>query len=112
MISGNSRYNDSTQIHVSGHSYDKFRRLLINGDDKTSTQPLVQNNTILYRLPNSPSNKQTYMEYIVKEDESIQLLAFKILHNHDLWWMIADFNPKVWYPLDLTPGTVINIPIQ
>jgi hypothetical protein len=111
MITGNSRYADSSKMYATGHSYDKYRRVLIDGDDPSSTEPMLQNNTILYRLPDSPSTSQNYLEYIAKEGDSLQLLAYTFLQNHNLWWTIADFNPHIWYPLDLEPGTVIKIPV-
>lgn len=111
MIVGNSRYSNASQITVTGHAYDKYRRLHINGDDPTSTDPMTRRHTILYRLPEKRSTTNGNIVYPVKQDETLQMLAYKVLKNHDAWWQVAEYNTNLWYPLDTYPGLVLNIPL-
>lgn len=111
MIIGNSRYGDASQMYAGGHSYDKYRRVLIKGDDPTSTDPLMRNNTIVYRLSQAKSAPRGNIQYPVKQDENLQMISYKVLKNHDQWWRIAEHNTQLWYPLDTYPGLILDIPI-
>lgn len=45
----------------------------------------------------------------VRQGEAIDLLARQLLGDERLWWRILDANPVV-YPLDLPPGTTVDVP--
>jgi hypothetical protein len=45
----------------------------------------------------------------VVEDDRIDLLAHRYLGDTRLWWIICDYN-DIFFPLELTPGTVLCIP--
>jgi hypothetical protein len=47
---------------------------------------------------------------MVKETDNIQLLAFKALQDPTRWWVIANANPHIRYPLDLKAGDMIHLP--
>lgn len=51
-----------------------------------------------------------YMVHVVVEGETLALLATKYYSDTRRWWVIADTNPQVFYPNDLTPGQQIRIP--
>jgi len=53
----------------------------------------------------------SYRRYQVKAGDRIDLLAEKFYGNSSYWWVIANANPEVFYPEDLTPGDVIRIPV-
>ncbi len=61
--------------------------------------------------PPSFQNSSFY-HYIVRLGDRFDLLANQYLGDPTLWWQLADANPEVTYPdIDLTPGSVIRIPI-
>lgn len=37
-------------------------------------------------------------------------IARRYLGTQFRWWMLADMNPDVFYPLDLTDGARVNVP--
>jgi nucleoid-associated protein YgaU len=41
--------------------------------------------------------------------ETIESLAARFLSSSELWWQIADANPRL-FPTDIRPGTVLAIP--
>ena len=45
----------------------------------------------------------------VQQGEAVDLLARRLLGDERLWWRLLDVNPRV-YPLDLEPGTTIDVP--
>jgi hypothetical protein len=49
-------------------------------------------------------------QYMVKMTDNIQLLAYKAFQDPYQWWVIADANPHIRYPLDLKTGDVIHMP--
>jgi prophage DNA circulation protein len=38
------------------------------------------------------------------------LLAYKFMEDSTRWWEIAEVNPQLWYPLDMSAGSYIKIP--
>jgi phage tail protein X len=51
-----------------------------------------------------------YTNYLVRDGERIDQLAFRFLGVVDLWWMIADANPEIQDWLVLPRGTLLRIP--
>ena len=49
-------------------------------------------------------------EHLSEPGNDFADLAHKRLGTTRRWWLIADFNPHVFYPLDLKGGDVINVP--
>jgi len=45
----------------------------------------------------------------VIEGDRVDLLAHRYLGQADLWWIICDYN-DLFFPLELTPGTILRIP--
>jgi hypothetical protein len=45
----------------------------------------------------------------VRQGEAVDLLARRLLGDERLWWRLLDANPVV-YPLDLEPGTTVDVP--
>lgn len=53
----------------------------------------------------------TFAQYIVKEGDRMETLAYQYYGQPQLWWLIADANPEVFHPEDdLMPGSVLRIP--
>ena len=47
----------------------------------------------------------------LRQRDDIDLLSFRFYGDERLWWRILDANPLV-YPLDLEPGTMLEIPTR
>ena len=47
---------------------------------------------------------------VVEPGESFDSLATDHLGTPALWWLLADFNPHIFYPLDLVDADMINLP--
>jgi nucleoid-associated protein YgaU len=47
--------------------------------------------------------------HTVVEGDRVDLLAQRYLGQADLWWIICDYN-DIFFPLELTPGTILRIP--
>lgn len=77
----------------------------------------------LLRLPNSvgtynlsvvrtvPGQYGRFNLYVWQETDRPDIVAYNQLGNPSLWWAIFDINPEIIYPLNITPGTVVRIPI-
>ncbi|MHA2429061.1 MAG: hypothetical protein ACXADB_13660 [Candidatus Hermodarchaeia archaeon] len=46
----------------------------------------------------------------VSAKDTFESLAFKKYSDANKWYVVADVNPQVFFPLDLTPGEVIYLP--
>lgn len=58
----------------------------------------------------STSGRQ-YTLYVVREGDTLERIARAHLGTSNRWWEIADMNPQVKYPLNLTVGTVLRLPL-
>ncbi len=47
----------------------------------------------------------------VQVGDTLESLASKLYSDPSQWWRIADVNPQVVFPLDISPGTQIRIPM-
>jgi hypothetical protein len=109
MIPSGSRYQQAAKEFTECHIYDEYG------------YPWVEKTGNVYRFV-SNSREATYLvttlplppppprEYYAKDTESYQFLAYKFLKNPLRWWELAEANPQVWYPLDLTMGSYIRVP--
>ena len=55
--------------------------------------------------------KGSYRTYRVKAGDRIDTIAHQAFGDANRWWEIADLNPQIKFPLDLTPGDVLRIPL-
>lgn len=51
-----------------------------------------------------------YTVYAIKEGDTIENIAARQLGDPKRYWEIADLNPQVKFPSDLTPGLSIRLP--
>jgi len=65
-------------------------------------------------LPNSPLTiddlEDDWVEHVVQDGDTLDLLAAQYAGSEHLWWMIAEVNELIW-PLDLEAGTRLIIPV-
>lgn len=54
---------------------------------------------------------QPYVDYLAKVTDSMPLLAWANYKDPTLWWNLADMNPGIICPDDLTFGTILHIPV-
>lgn len=48
--------------------------------------------------------------YTVEYGDRLPDIARKLYGNPQLWWILADFNPKIFYPLELEEGQTLICP--
>jgi len=59
------------------------------------------------RIDTTPEPDDVF--HTVQEGDRIDLIAFHYLDNAELWWIICDYN-DIFFPLELTPCSVLRIP--
>ena len=89
MIYANSRYQSS--------------QLLFTSDGSGSIRRVVE-------FPRPRPLAFSAQRHVVREYERLDLLAARYFGDPDLWWVIAEANPEVFYPEDIEPGTSLRIP--
>jgi nucleoid-associated protein YgaU len=52
----------------------------------------------------------TVSRHVVAPGETIEVLAHRLYGDPSQWWRIADVNPQVSFPLDISPGMEIRLP--
>lgn len=52
-----------------------------------------------------------YTLYTVKQGDTLENIAARILGTTERYWELADLNPQVKFPLDLNTGDTIRIPL-
>lgn len=84
----NSRYNNQTVLRLQS--------------DNGQTYP-----TVFRAQPKMPNR---FLHYTVKMGDRLDTLANAYYGDPTLWWIIADANPEITYPVALTIGATIRIP--
>ena len=54
--------------------------------------------------------RPNYTLYRCKSGDTLEIIAARLLGSTERYWEIADINPQIKFPLDLSAGTVIRIP--
>lgn len=57
-----------------------------------------------------PTKTGSYTVYVVREGDTLENIATRYLGSPLRYWEIADLNPQVKYPLDITTGTTLRLP--
>lgn len=65
---------------------------------------------IVYRKPPEYVN-QAYVDRLSKSSDTMQSLAWERFKDPTMWWVMADMNPKIVCPDDLTYGFILHIPV-
>lgn len=60
--------------------------------------------------PTTDWNRDGYQTYVTKARDTFESMASKFYGDGNKWYIIADANPEVFYPLDLKAGVQIFIP--
>lgn len=75
--------------------------------DASSRYKIDESNQAAFRQPLEPVG---FLTYTVREGDSLETISRGVLGTARRYWEIADINPQIKFPLDLTPGAVIRIP--
>ncbi len=86
-----------------------FREVWKDNESDLSAEPIRRDIVFLRRyttyIPVEGSS-----EYVTQAGDTLPGLANRFYKNPQLWWVLADFNPQVFYPLELEANTVLSIP--
>lgn len=60
----------------------------------------------------SPKGSRTsrYVTFQVRAGDTLENIAARYLGDPNRYWEIADINPQIKFPLDLTVGMVLRLP--
>ena len=109
MIAPGSRYEEAEQQFTEKHLYDRYGYPMLENRDNVPRFMLQRQNTT-YLLVTLPLPPPPPVEYLAKDTEHFPFIAFKFMDDSTRWWEIAEVNPDIWYPLDLTAGDFLRIP--
>ena len=65
---------------------------------------------IVYRKP-PVYDLQPYTSYMTNASDTMDSLAWKFYGDPNMWYQLADMNPGVVCPDDLSFGTLLHIPV-
>lgn len=105
MITNDSRYAQAAHEFSQTHLYDESGKV----EKDENKKPTVVNRDTTYLLPTARLSTPP-RQYMVKETDNIQLLAYRSLQDPTQWWVVADANPHIRYPMDLAMGNLVHIP--
>lgn len=57
------------------------------------------------------TTSRQYTLYTVRQNDTLESIAFRHLGDSRRYWEIADMNPQVLFPLAIDTGTVIRLPV-
>jgi len=64
--------------------------------------------TVFYEF--SDIGTMTYVEYLWKDGDRMDQVAFQFFSFPERWWIIAEVNPKITDFLNIPAGTILRIP--
>jgi hypothetical protein len=111
VIGAESRYQTAERLFATGHQYDQYGRVVLDGDTPSVPTRRTSTHEVSYRLTTLPLPDPGPLIVVAKQDETLQSLAWKTLRSTSSWWMLAEVNPQVWYPLDLAVGAQLHVPV-
>lgn len=58
----------------------------------------------------SAVRSQAYVLYTVVSGDTLESISTRLLGDPLRFWEIADLNPQIKFPLDISEGTVLRVP--
>lgn len=58
-----------------------------------------------------PPDRRVYTTYVVRAGDTLESIATRALGNPRRYWELADINPQIKFPLDISVGTVLRLPV-
>lgn len=88
---------------------------MIDADSRYSTSSVetVQTATGARQTVITPAPAErviAYTNYLVRDGDRVDQLAFRFLGLASLWWMLADANPEIQDWFVIPRGTLLRIP--
>jgi hypothetical protein len=105
--SSDSRYANAAYENAVSHTYDALGNVDNSETDTKKVNVLSRSTSYLLTTGQSSVPPKSYM---VKMTDNIQLLAYRVLQDPTRWWVIANGNPHIRYPMDLAMGDTIYLP--
>jgi hypothetical protein len=106
-VTGDSRYASADYENALTHTYDAIG--VPEYSDVQSTKLIELSRSTSYVLTTGQASKPPHA-YMAKVTDNMQLLAYRVLQDPTRWWVIANGNPHIRYPLDLGMGDMIYLP--
>lgn len=108
MVGPESRYAEAEMLVSPSHTYDADGRPV---DDSEHDLASVEWRQTLYMLTALPLPAPPDYQYQAKVTDDFPLLAHTTLgKDATKWWVVADANPHIRYPLDLKMGDIVYLP--
>jgi hypothetical protein len=102
-----SRYGSSEQLFVAAHAYDEVGKTAV---DDSSDTPIVNGRQAIYRLTELPLPDPPPQSTRAKVTSYLHLYANDLYGDAEKWWMVAEANPHIRYPLDLKMNDLVYLP--
>lgn len=77
--------------------------------DASSRYKLDTSGQLAFRTTNVTN--RNYVLYTVRQGDTMEGLAARYYGSTKRYWEIADLNPQIQFPLDISLGDVIRIPV-
>lgn len=71
--------------------------------------PVVLSDGAVTASRKTVSNVTVFL-YTLRYGDTLESLAAKLYGDSAQWWRLADVNPHIAFPLDMSPGTEIRVP--
>lgn len=108
-IQAGSRYEEADTRFTYSHLYDEFGHPVLD-ETLSRLQYRIVSRQATYLTTTLPLPPPPPAQYYAKEGETLPFIAYLFQRNSLRWSEIAEVNPHVWHPLDLKPGTVLQVP--
>jgi hypothetical protein len=102
-----SRYSSSDEIFVPAHRYTDVGEAEV---DTKSDSAVVHTDRAIYRLVTLPLPDPPPASTRAKVTSYMHLYAQDRYGDAEKWWLIADANPQIRYPLDIRVGQRVFLP--
>ena len=109
MIPTGSRYEEGERLWTDSYLYDKYQGPRYEGE-VAYRRRLTERREAVYLSHTLPLPELPRGEYFAKDTEDMPFIAFKFLEDATNWWVLAEINPQVWYPLDIKIADLLRIP--
>lgn len=106
MITSDSRYATAVHEQATAHLYSD---LGVKEVDSATKKPVEVSRDTTYLLTTGTAAPPP-RHYMAKETDDFQLLAYRTLQDPTRWWVLANANPHIRYPLDLKMGDALYLP--
>lgn len=113
MIPADSRYTSAEKVFADAHEYTGSRELIYEMDEfgvPYFDRPVVKTNATLFLMTTSGPEYVPPFKYMMKETDNVTTLAYTSIQDPTKWWVVADVNPELGYPLDWELGDLVNLP--